>query len=187
MNSPQAKCIGKSNALRKFKSRHPDQHKVFTGLFESAHQQVTSRFSWQSESEQIDNEWSNMIKNQTLFKFTEGDEICDQNKRHKRLAKTVSWSENLLDIKTISPRLTQPCWPASFLSPIDFGKTIEESKRGFAGDCFRKMPQKQNSFSKDEHHSHLIEYQATYSELFTTNDVQIVTRKESVKSQLRVR
>ena len=66
-----------SSAVKKFQSRHPTQHQLLTSMFQSAKQSRKSVFSWQTESEQINCELSNMIRNEDLFKFRKEDEIMN--------------------------------------------------------------------------------------------------------------
>ena len=105
MNPSEEKCNRKSNALKKFQSLHPAQHQLFSSIWcESAQKQGRSCFVLPTESEEINSEYTNMIKNKTLFQFRAEDEICGRPKLHKALVKTVSWDNNLLSIRTISPR-----------------------------------------------------------------------------------
>ena len=80
-----------SSAVKKFQSRHPAQHQLLTSMFQSAKQSRKSVFSWQTESEQINCELSNMIRNEELFKFRKEDEIFEKQRTNKPLGKRVSW------------------------------------------------------------------------------------------------
>merc|ERR1711874_64117 len=102
----EVKMDQKSNAVKKFQSRHPEQHKVFSAIFQSAKQTRQCVFTLPAETEEINGEWSNMIRNQDLAKYREEDET---HRRTNCLGKAVTWSENLLDIRTISP--PDPCSP----------------------------------------------------------------------------
>ena len=57
---------------------------------------------WQSEEEQINNEYSNMVENQKIVQFREEDLPCDQKKKRQKVLKRVTWCENLVKVHTIS-------------------------------------------------------------------------------------
>ena len=99
-----------SSAVKKFQSRHPAQHQLLTSMFQSSKQRRKSVFACQTESDQLNCEWSNMIRNEELFKFRKEDDIFEEQKTFKPQGKRVSWSKNLLDIRTISPHATPPCY-----------------------------------------------------------------------------
>ena len=110
MNPSEEKRKCKSNALKKFQSLHPAQHQLFSSIWcESAQSQGRSCFVLPTESEEINSEYANMIKNKTLFQYRAEDEICERPKLHKALTKTVSWDNNLLSVRTISPRTVKKC------------------------------------------------------------------------------
>ena len=168
----------KSAALKKFQSHHPDQHQLFSTVFQSAKQCRTSKFLWQSESDQINCEWSNMIRNEELFRFREEDNNCEERKIAKRPLKTVSWSTNLLDIRTISPREHEGCWPP------DIAHSCMAENPGIKTKKIEKVTSHRNI---EQNAPELIEYQATCYEHFTMNDSKLLTRRESYKSFLRIR
>merc|ERR1712179_38231 len=103
----KSKMDQKSNAVKKFQSRHPEQHKVFSAIFQSAKQTRQGVFPLPADTEEINGEWSNMIRNQDLLRYREEDET---HRRTNCLGKAVTWRENLLDIRTISPRVPCSAW-----------------------------------------------------------------------------
>merc|ERR1711970_1396550 len=103
----EVKMDQKSNAVKKFQSHHPEQHKVFSAIFQSAKQTRQCVFPLPAETEEITGEWSNMIRNQDLAKYREEDET---HRRTNCLGKAVTWSETLLDIRTISPPVPSSPW-----------------------------------------------------------------------------
>merc|ERR1712013_250604 len=98
-----------SNALRRFQSLHPDQHELFSSIFNR-----NSVFPLPSQSEEIDGEWSNMVRNTELIKFREDDKLFEAKEMRKYREKTVTWRENLVDIKPITPQGFSSPWSKSF-------------------------------------------------------------------------
>merc|ERR1719341_1041896 len=113
-----------------------------------------------------------MIRNEELFKFRKEDEAFEKQRafKYQGQSKRVSWSTNLLDIRTISPQTSPPCY---FNDKILDKRWNEEEQNN-------KVNMKENS-------PELIEYQSTSYELFTTDNIKLVTRRESCKSYLRIR
>merc|ERR1712018_485472 len=110
----ETKIPQRSNALKKFQSHHPEQHQLFSSIFQSAQQTRKAVFSTPSQAEELNCEWSNMIRNQELLKFRESDQELTTNRIKKSLGKTVTWRENLLDIKSITPPSGCSSWRQTF-------------------------------------------------------------------------
>ena len=99
----------KSRASQLFLAKHPSQHHMFLNIVKSV-KDTKSKFLWQSEEEQINNEYSNMVENQKIVQFREEDLPCDQKKKRQKLLKRVTWCENLVKVHTISrmqPEVTE--------------------------------------------------------------------------------
>ena len=170
MNSKQdeSKTSSKNKALKKFQSRHPDQHQLFSVMFQSAKQTRNSSFCWQTESEEINSDWTNMVKNEELIKFSKEDEIYETEKLSKPLSKSVTWSKNLLDIRTISPSLAQSYQPKS---------------TGFSNSNEIWKERKQlNTLDVNEKRPELIE-----NHIACYNRSKLVNNKESYQSLIRIR
>ena len=95
------------SAVKKFQPLHPENTN-YSPQFFNLQNPRKSAFSWQTESEQINCEWSNMIRNEELLKFREEDEIFVKQRTNKPQIKRGRWSKNLLDVRTISPQATPP-------------------------------------------------------------------------------
>merc|ERR1711892_1077189 len=172
MNSKQdeSKTSSKNNALKKFQSRHPDQHQLFSTMFQSAKQTRNSSFSWQTQSEEINSDWTNMRKNEELIKFRKEDEIYETEKLSKPLSKTVTWSKNLLDIRTIRPNSAQSYQPKS----TGFSNSNEKWKQ-------------LNTLDVNENRPELIKTHIICYRQLITNRSKLVNDKESYQSLLRIR
>merc|ERR1712098_49747 len=106
MDRKQVDIPKTSNALKKFQSQHPEQQKLFSSIFQTAKKTRNQVFPIPCGSEEINGEWSNMLRNEELVKFRE----ADREIKTKKNGKIVRWRENLLDIKTITPQgFEYPC------------------------------------------------------------------------------
>ena len=86
-----------SRASLKFLSQHPTQHRLLIGQIETAKQQ---KYSPPAETEDTSPEVLNMKQNRFLMMFTEQDRVKEEQKKRK-LSKRISWSENLIEIRTV--------------------------------------------------------------------------------------
>jgi hypothetical protein len=111
-----------------------------------------------------------MIRNEELFKFRKEDAQFEKQIKFNPQCKRVSWSNNLLDIRTISPQATPPCY---------YNENMVDDRK--------KEENQMNKINIEENNLEVIEYQSTCYELFTTNEVKHVTSKESFKAFLRIR
>eukprot|EP00092_Neocalanus_flemingeri_P042560 GFUD01046564.1.p1 GENE.GFUD01046564.1~~GFUD01046564.1.p1 ORF type:complete len:193 (-),score=38.80 GFUD01046564.1:127-705(-) len=117
--------VTKSRASQKFLANHPIQHKLFVNLLKTT-KQTKSKFALQgTEDDQINNELSNMVKNQTLLKCRKEDMACEQQRKRQKLHKRVTWSKNLFEIRTISCRQSQGPRTAAVISPEENCDQIE--------------------------------------------------------------
>lgn len=100
----------KSRASQKFLANHPGQHQMFVNLVKSA-KQTKCKFQWQREEDQINNEMSNMVKNQKITQFRQGDLTSDRQRKRLNLHKRVSWKKNLFEIRTITESRSDETFP----------------------------------------------------------------------------
>ena len=86
----------KSKAALRFNSLHPDSHKDFQNILQTAKRRKES-----SDEELLDHsdEVINMIKNKLLTKSREEDEAEKMNK--KILDKKITWSKNLIEVEIL--------------------------------------------------------------------------------------
>merc|ERR1712215_645689 len=96
----------KSRAAQKFLAMHPAQHQLLVTLMKSARQNNNNKVLWKRE-EEINNELSNMVKNEALLKFRKDDLESEQERKRQKVKKRVTWSSNLLDIRSINCRHSQ--------------------------------------------------------------------------------
>jgi len=105
MNSPPVR----SRASLKFRANHPSEHRMFVDLVKNA--KVTrSKFLWQREEEEVNCEFSNMLKNQANVKPRPADfeDSCKEkntreaSRKRSRLTKRVSWKQTLCEFRTFS-------------------------------------------------------------------------------------
>merc|ERR1719318_2298881 len=99
-----------------------------------------------------------MIRNEELFKFRKEDEIFEKKITKKTLGKRVSWSKNLLDIRTISPQTS----PSGYYRDNMLEERLKEENQMKEINVKENIPE-------------LIEYQSTSYELFTTDNIKQVT------------
>ena len=88
----------RSRSHRRRHSRNHHQQDIILDFLTSLDQSKTA-FQWQSEVNQINDDWHEMMQTQPESK----EEASKQNASNKH----VTWSEDLLDIRTISPRQSQ--------------------------------------------------------------------------------
>merc|ERR1712002_616915 len=96
----------KSRAAQKFLATHPTQHQLLVTLMKSARQNNNNKVLWKRE-EEMNNELSNMVKNEALLKFRKDDLECEQERKRQKVQKRVTWSNNLFDIRSINCRHSQ--------------------------------------------------------------------------------
>ena len=120
----------KSRASLKFLTNHPGQHKVLMDLLKSA-KQTKSKFSWQTEENQINIELCNMIRNKDLLKLRREDNITEQQRKIEKHQKRVTWSKNLFEVRTITcrdyqgQRMHQVIWPEENMDQEMCGRQME--------------------------------------------------------------
>merc|ERR1712066_127988 len=88
----------KSRAAQKFRANHPYQHQMFSTLVRSA-KQYKSKFVFQRESEEMNNELSNMVRNHENTQYRATDPAC--TKKRPESVKHVRWSVCLCEVRTI--------------------------------------------------------------------------------------
>ena len=161
-----------SNALRRFQSLHPDQHAMFSSIFVTAKQDRNSVFPLPSQSEEIDGEWSNMVRNTELIKFREDDKLFEAKKMRKYREKTVTWRESLVDIKPITPQGFSSPWSQSF--------DIQNSYKNFSVE---KWAKKEESDVGEESRKY---GRSSYAEV-VTRETKYTNKVSSYQSFLRKR
>jgi len=147
---------GSSNALKKFQSLHPDQHELFSSILETAKQNKSSVFPLPSESEEINGEWCNMVKNRELIKYREADKLFEAKRMRKCQGKFVTWRKNLVDIKPITPQEFCSTWPRTF--------DIQSSYKRFS---VAKLTKKEESGVTEENKSIFESRRISYAEVVT--------------------
>jgi len=90
----------KSRASQKFRANHPYQHQMFSSLVKGA-KQTKTKFMFQREEDEINNELSNMHQNQQNVLFRPADLSVNQLRKGSPNPKRVSWKESLLEERTI--------------------------------------------------------------------------------------
>ena len=90
----------KSKAALRFNSLHPDSHKDFQNILQTAKRRKESS---DEESPDHSDEVNNMIKNKLLTKSREEDEVFCETERKKRklVKKRISWSKNLIEVQIV--------------------------------------------------------------------------------------
>eukprot|EP00092_Neocalanus_flemingeri_P105663 GFUD01135460.1.p1 GENE.GFUD01135460.1~~GFUD01135460.1.p1 ORF type:complete len:205 (+),score=38.40 GFUD01135460.1:104-718(+) len=135
--------VTKSRASQKFLANHPIQHKLFVNLLKTT-KQTKSKFALQgTEDDQINNELSNMVKNQTLLKCRKEDMACEQQRKRQKLHKRVTWSKNLFEIRTISCRQSQGSQGPSTAAVISPEENCDQIEPDFLQQTFMSQPQGQ--------------------------------------------
>lgn len=132
MNSPL-----KSRASQKFRANHPSQHQMFVNLVKGA-KQTKSKFLFQREEDEINNELSNMVKNQQAAQFRLGDLTCDRLKKRSKHVKRVSWRKSLCEVRAISEILADnlPCVPGTNMPQ----QTCIKQSEMWPNNCDGNMP-----------------------------------------------
>ena len=88
-----------NNSRRRCHSRNHHQQDLILDFLSSLDKnKITSQ--WQSEVNQINEDWFNMMQ-------VNNENIEEASVKENPSNKRVTWRENLLDIKTISPRLSK--------------------------------------------------------------------------------
>jgi hypothetical protein len=104
-------------------------------LLKSA-KQTKSKFPWQTEENQINNEMFNMIRNQDLLKVRKEETIAKQHRKHEKPPKRVTWSKNLFEVHTITygeyqeTRLPHAIWPGENCLTICDRQTEQQTWSG---------------------------------------------------------
>ena len=90
----------KSKAALRFNRLHPDSHRDFQNILQSAKKR---KESCNEEITDETDEVSNMIKNKALTKSTEEDQIFSETERKnkKLLNKKITWSKNLIQVNIL--------------------------------------------------------------------------------------
>merc|ERR1711944_131104 len=85
----------KSKASQRFNRLHPESHRDFQNILQSARKRQES-----SDEEVI---MINMIKNKVLTKSTQEDQIFSETERKKRklVNKKITWSKNLIQVQIL--------------------------------------------------------------------------------------
>jgi len=147
---------GPSNALKKFQSLHPAQHEQFSSILETAKQNKNFVFPLPSESEEINGEWCNMVKNRELVKFREDDKFFEAKRMRKYQGKFVTWRDNLVDIKPITPLEFCYAWPQNF--------DIECCYKSFSEE---KVTKKEEPGVREENRNIFESSRSSYTEVVT--------------------
>ena len=85
----------KSKAALRFNRLHPDSHRDFQNIVQTARKRKESCLEGPDASDEV----TNMIKNKALTKFTEEDEMVKINKNI--LKKKITWSQNLIQVEIL--------------------------------------------------------------------------------------
>ena len=85
----------KSKAALRFNRLHPDSHRDFQNIVQTARKRKESCVEGPDASDEV----TNMIKNKALTKFTEEDEMVKINKNI--LKKKITWSQNLIQVQIL--------------------------------------------------------------------------------------
>ena len=85
----------KSKAALRFNRLHPDSHRDFQNIVQTARKRKESCVEGPNASDEV----TNMIKNKALTKFTEEDEMVKINKNI--LKKKITWSQNLIQVQIL--------------------------------------------------------------------------------------
>merc|ERR1712106_92933 len=83
-------------ASQKFRANHPYQHQMFSSMVNRA-KQTKTKFMFQREEDEINNELSNMHQNQQNVLFRTADLSVNQLRKGSPNPKRVSWKESLLE------------------------------------------------------------------------------------------
>ena len=85
----------KSKAALRFNRLHPDSHRDFQNIVQTARKRKESCQEGPNASDEV----TNMIKNKALTKFTEEDQMVEINKNI--LKKKITWSQNLIQVQIL--------------------------------------------------------------------------------------
>ena len=129
-----------NNTYRRCHSRNQDQHGNILDFLASLDKNKTSS-PWQSAVNQINTDWSNMMQ----FDST----ACDEEKCKPNPDKHVTWRENLLDIKTISPRQPKLARPTVLSCCVNPGVSPKQNYK--AAHQKQSFPQFSFNTKKLEH------------------------------------
>merc|ERR1719233_655285 len=147
---------GPAMPSKKFRSLHPYQHELFSSILETAKQNKNFVFPLPSESEEVNGEWCNMVKNRELTKYREADMLFEAKRMRKCQGKFVTWCENLVVIKPITPQEFSSTWPRTF--------DIQSSYKRFS---VAKLTKKEESGVTDKNKSIFESKRISYAEVVT--------------------
>jgi len=110
---------------------------MFVNLVKGA-KQTKSKFLFQREEDEINNELSNMVKNQQAAQFRLGDLTCDRLKKRSKHVKRVSWRKSLCEVRAISEILADnlPCVPGTNMPQ----QTCIKQSEMWPNNCDGNMP-----------------------------------------------
>ena len=89
----------KSKAALRFNRLHPDSHRDFQNIVQTARKRKESCVEGPDASDEV----TNMIKNKALTKSTKEDELfCEtERKKRKMVKKKITWSKNLIQVQIL--------------------------------------------------------------------------------------
>ena len=89
----------KSKAALRFNRLHPDSHRDFQNIVQTARKRKESCVEGPNASDEV----TNMIKNKALTKSTKEDELfCEtERKKRKMVKKKITWSKNLIQVQIL--------------------------------------------------------------------------------------
>merc|ERR1712018_682999 len=92
----------KSKASQRFNRLHPESHRDFQNILQSARKRKeSSDEEIIAETDEVN--MINMIKNKVLTKSTQEDQIFSETERKKRklVNKKITWSKNLIQVQIL--------------------------------------------------------------------------------------
>jgi len=97
--------MGRSRATKMFLANHPSQHEIFVDILKSAkHESERPRFIFQREKDEMNSEYSNMMKNRAISQFREEDFSSERQRKRQKLLKKVTWRQDLVEVYKISTK-----------------------------------------------------------------------------------
>merc|ERR1711874_147437 len=89
----------RSKASQKFNNLHPESHQQFQNIFKTAKLKKIEEYDQFNSSIEI----LNMVKNISLTRFREEDDVVSKPPRQRRnkVSKKLSWSKNLIEVQLL--------------------------------------------------------------------------------------
>ena len=83
-----------------FLAKHPTQHDMFVNILKSVKHE-RSNLLFHREDDEMNSEYSNMVKNKNISQFRAEDLHCEQRRKRQKVLKRVTWCENLVNVHEI--------------------------------------------------------------------------------------